>query len=150
MKKLMTAIARGLMLVTACAALPPAAAARPARLSPPVIREAFTLLPCSGAPDRRSTLEQEGCVEHQIVKRDRQVDALNATIFTMLGDDAARRRFIAGHNAWLAYRHAYCLSRSDSAEGGTLAALIDAQCTAQISAQHIADLRDFVTDLGGK
>jgi hypothetical protein len=99
MKRLMTTISRGLVLVTACAALPAAAAARPARLSPPVIREAFTLLPCSGAPARRSTLEQEGCVEHQIVNRDRQIDALNATIFTRLGDDAARRRFIAGHNA---------------------------------------------------
>jgi hypothetical protein len=89
-------------------------------------------------------------VERQIVKRGRQIDALNATIFTLLSDDAARRRFIVGHNAWLAYRHAYCLSRSDSAEGGTLASLIDATCTAQISVQHIADLRDFVTDLGGK
>jgi hypothetical protein len=34
----------------------------------------------------RRSLEQEGCLEHQIVKRDRQVDALDRTIFTTLGD----------------------------------------------------------------
>jgi uncharacterized protein YecT (DUF1311 family) len=143
--------------VITCAAVmltlppPPLAVAtgdRPAELSSPAIRETFTLLPCSGAPTRRSTLDREGCVEHQIIRRDGQIDALNRTTFTKLGDDAARRRFITGHAAWLVYRHAYCLSRSDTAEGGTIAALIDAQCTAQASAQRTADLRDFLDDLG--
>jgi hypothetical protein len=44
------------------------------------------LLPCGRAPTQPTTLEQEGCLEHQIVKRDRQVDALDRTIFTTLGD----------------------------------------------------------------
>jgi uncharacterized protein YecT (DUF1311 family) len=126
------------------------AAMKIAELRPPTIRETFTLLPCSGAPAKRTTLELEGCAEHQIIKRDRGIDALNRTIFTRLGDDGARRRFIAGHDAWLAYRHAYCLSRSDTAEGGTLAGVIDADCTAQISAQHLVDLRAFLLGLGGK
>jgi uncharacterized protein YecT (DUF1311 family) len=120
---------------------------RSAALSPPAIHETFTLLPCPAAATQGSTLDQEGCVEHQIVTGDRQVDALNRTIFTELGDNAARRRFTTGHAAWLVYRHAYCLSRSDTAEGGTLAGLIDARCSARISAQHITDLRDFLDDL---
>jgi uncharacterized protein YecT (DUF1311 family) len=122
--------------------------ARPAGLSPPVIREPFTPLPCTGAPGHRTTLQMEGCAEQQILSSDKQIDALNTAIFGRLFDAAARRRFIVGHNAWLAYRHAYCRSASDVFEGGTEAGVVDATCTATVNSQHVKNLKAFLADFG--
>lgn len=118
------------------------------KLSPPVIHESFTVLPCAGAPGHRSTVEEEGCAEQQVLRSDGTIDALNASIFAKLAGDAARRRFMAGHKAWIDYRHAYCLSVSDVFEGGTEAGVIDADCVASVSNQHVEDLRGFLGDLG--
>jgi uncharacterized protein YecT (DUF1311 family) len=118
-----------------------------AKLSAPVIHESFTPLGCTGSAAQRSTIEQEGCAEQQILKTDKQINALNRTVFTNLANDAARRRFVAGHKAWLKYRHAYCLSVSDVFEGGTEAAVVDATCVAGVNAQHVKDLKAFVSDL---
>jgi uncharacterized protein YecT (DUF1311 family) len=120
---------------------------RAATLSAPVIHESFTPLPCSGSPRHRSTLQLEGCAEQQILRTDKTIDRLNRTLFTILSDNAARRRFVAGHDAWLSYRHAFCLSRSDVFEGGTEAAVLDAVCVAGVNEQHITDLKMFVGDL---
>jgi uncharacterized protein YecT (DUF1311 family) len=122
---------------------PPARAAssRLAKLSPPVISEQFTVLPCPRHP--QSTLELEGCEERRVVSTDRMIDRLLAAIFPRLFDDAARRRLIAAHRAWLAYRKADCTSISDRYEGGTLAGLLAASCTADRSAQRLKDLRAF-------
>jgi uncharacterized protein YecT (DUF1311 family) len=122
--------------------------ARPAGLSPPLIRESFTPLPCTGAPGHRTTLQMEGCAEQQILSSDKQIDALNTAIFGRLLDAAARRRFIVGHNAWLAYRHAYCRSASDVFEGGTEAGVVDATCTATVNSQHVKNLKAFLADFG--
>jgi uncharacterized protein YecT (DUF1311 family) len=118
-----------------------------ARLSPPVIRESFTQMACTGSPQHRSTLQNEGCAEQQILRTDKKINALNRTIFATLPDNAARRRFIAGHKAWLGYRRAFCLSRSDIFEGGTDAAVVDATCVASTNGQHINDLKRFASDL---
>ena len=140
----------GLAAAIAVVARAPASAApaRTAKLSPPVIHEPFTPLPCSGAPGHRSTLQMEGCAEQQILASDKKIDALNQQIFGKLFDAAARRRFIAGHNAWFAYRRAYCLSASDVFEGGTEAAVVDADCTAAVNSQHVKDLKGFLADFG--
>jgi uncharacterized protein YecT (DUF1311 family) len=116
-------------------------------LSPPVIHESFTVLPCAGVPKDRSTLEEEGCAEQQILRTDSRIDTLNNTIFANLADDSARRQFIAGHQAWLAYRHAYCLSVSEIFEGGTEAGLVDADCVASVNGEHIKDLKEFVRNI---
>ncbi len=118
------------------------------KLSPPMIHESFMVLPCAGAPGHRSTVEEEGCAEQQILRSDETIDALNESIFAKLAGDPARRRFIAGHEAWIAYRHAYCLSMSDVFEGGTEAGVIDADCVASVNNQHVTDLRGFLGDLG--
>jgi hypothetical protein len=118
-----------------------------AKLSAPVIHESFTPLGCHGSPQHRSSLQIEGCAEQQILGTDKKIDALNRTIFGVLADNAARRRFIAGHKAWLAYRRAFCLSRSDIFEGGTDAAVVDATCVVTINAQHVKDLKVFISDL---
>ena len=70
------------------------------------------------------------------------------TIFARLFDDASRRRFIAAQKAWLAYRSADCTSESDRYEGGTLAGLVAASCTADRSAQRLKDLSSFEKLLG--
>jgi uncharacterized protein YecT (DUF1311 family) len=140
----------GLAAAVALVAWAPASAApaHTAKLSPPVIHESFTPLPCSGAPGHRSTLQMEGCAEEQILASDKKIDALNQEIFGKLFDAAARRRFIAGHNAWFAYRRAYCLSASDVFEGGTEAAVVDADCTASVNSQHVMNLKGFLADFG--
>jgi uncharacterized protein YecT (DUF1311 family) len=142
-------LAASAVLLTASASASPHSG-QAAKLSAPVIHESFTPLPCSGSPQHRSSLQLEGCAEHQILGTDTKIDALNRAIFAMLADDAARRRFIAGHKAWLSYRRAFCLSRSDIFEGGTDAAVIDAVCVASLNEQHVKDLKMFVSDLSSE
>jgi uncharacterized protein YecT (DUF1311 family) len=124
-----------------------AAPARAAKLSPPVIHESFTPLPCAGSPGHRSTLQEEGCAEQQILGTDKQIDGLNGKIFGKLSNARARRDLVAGHKAWLSYRRAYCLSVSDVFQGGTQAAVVDADCVAGVNAQHVRDLTTFLGDL---
>ncbi|MGZ4321754.1 MAG: lysozyme inhibitor LprI family protein [Solirubrobacteraceae bacterium] len=118
-----------------------------AGLKPVVIHETFTPLPCSGAPGHRTTLEQEGCAEKQILKTDTQIDLLAAQIFPILFDDRARRDFNAAQHAWLSYRKTDCLSMSDLFEGGTEAAVLDAQCFVSRNNQRVKDLRAFHRNL---
>jgi uncharacterized protein YecT (DUF1311 family) len=126
-----------------------ATAAAAAVLAPAPIREPFTLLPCTGKPNLRDTLQQEGCAEQEILRTDARINRLTASIAVHLQDNRARRRFIAAQRAWLDYRHADCLSRSDIFEGGTQAAVIDAECVGQRNRQRVRDLRTFLSDLGG-
>ena len=53
-------------------ALPATAAAA---LAVPPIHEPFTPLPCTGKPAQRTTTQQEGCAEQQILKSDKRIDA---------------------------------------------------------------------------
>lgn len=123
--------------------------AHTAKLSPPLIRESFTPLPCTGKPNSRTTVQQEGCAEHQILATDSRINALAKSIFSRLRDALAQRRFIAAARAWLNYRHADCLSLSDVDEGGSQAPVTDAQCTASRNGQRIKDLRKFLGELSG-
>jgi uncharacterized protein YecT (DUF1311 family) len=141
-------------IVAACAAVALTSAAQAvasnghvAKLAPPIIHETFTPLPCSGTPGRRSTLQEEGCAEQQILHSDKQINTLNQKIFTALSTNSARRDLIAGHKAWLAYRKSYCLSVSDVFQGGTLAGVVDADCIATVNGQHVSNLKTFVKDL---
>ena len=102
----------------------------------PVIREPFTPLPCGGNPGHQTTLQEEGCAEQRILRSDAQINALSASIFSLLSDPGSRRDFIAAQQAWLRYRKADCLSRSDQFRGGTFAALLDAHCTGDHSEEN--------------
>ncbi len=121
-----------------------------AALTIPPIREPFTPLPCRGKPTKSTTTEREGCAEQQILKSDKRIDALDRAILGDLGSAAAERRFIAAHEAWLAYRRAYCTSRSDVASGGTEAPVVAATCAVALNAQHIKDLRAFADQLSAE
>jgi uncharacterized protein YecT (DUF1311 family) len=118
-----------------------------ARLKPPVIKESFTPLPCTGAPGSRTTVQMEGCAEQQILRGDTTINALSAQVFARLADRPARRRFIADHRAWVAYRRADCLSRSDTFEGGSGAPVVFARCVVSLNGQRITDLRTFLAEL---
>jgi uncharacterized protein YecT (DUF1311 family) len=111
------------------------------------VRERFTPLPCSGQPKERSTIEEEGCIERQILATDAQINASARSIFALLATNAARRAFIAAQTAWLNYRRTDCASVSDIYEGGTLAGVVDAACTAERSGEREKDLRRFLSDL---
>jgi uncharacterized protein YecT (DUF1311 family) len=117
------------------------------RLQPVVIHEKFAPLPCSGSPNHRTTLQQEGCAEKQILRTDTRIDLLEAQIFPILFDDRARRDLNVAQHAWLNYRKADCLSVSDLFEGGTEAGVVDAQCEAGRNGQRIKDLRALHRDL---
>jgi uncharacterized protein YecT (DUF1311 family) len=143
-----------LLALTVCAAVLLGAAAsalasrtHTTRLSPPVIHEPFAPLPCTGKPSDRSTLQMEGCGEQQVLKSDKQIDTLNKRIFPTLPSDSARRQFIAGHNAWIAYRHEYCLSASDVFQGGSEAGVVYIDCVAAVNTQHVKDLNGLLADL---
>jgi uncharacterized protein YecT (DUF1311 family) len=88
-----------------------------------------------------------GCAEQAILNSDKKIDTLNALIFAKLEDNAARRDFTAGHNAWVKYRRAYCLSESDVFQGGTEATVLAADCEADLNTEHIKDLDAFLRDL---
>src|SRR3954447_21231944 len=132
---------RKLVLLAALLAVAAPAAASAAAPSPPVIKEGFTLLPCPANP--QTTLALEGCAEHRIVKSDAVINAKVKTIYRLLRSDAAKTHFVAGERAWLAYRKASCLSRSDVYEGGTLSTVEFANCVADTNAVHVKDLTAF-------
>jgi uncharacterized protein YecT (DUF1311 family) len=142
---IVTAIAATGFAATQAGGVSPAAST--VRLKPVVIHETFTPLPCSGSPSHRTTLQQEGCAEKQILRTDTQIDVLEAQIFPILFNDRARRDLNAAQHAWLNYRKADCLSMSDLFEGGTEAGVVDAQCAAARNSQRVKDLRAFHRDL---
>jgi uncharacterized protein YecT (DUF1311 family) len=135
------------MSVATCAALAAPVTAQSetrssrSKLSPPVIREQFTPLRCPRHP--QSTIELEGCAEQRIIRTDRQIDATVKTLFGLLPDDGARAHLTSAQRAWLAFRKADCLSVSDKYERGTLAGVLDANCTGDRSAQRLKELRAF-------
>jgi uncharacterized protein YecT (DUF1311 family) len=134
-------------VAVATAAPAGASTAHAAKLAPPVIHESFTPMPCGGKPGHRTTLQDEACSEQQILRSDKQINALNQKIFNALDTNSARRDLITGHKAWLGYRKSYCLSVSDVFQGGTLAGVVDADCTATVNGQHVSNLKTFLKDL---
>lgn len=124
-----------------------AAAAAAAPPKPPVITESFTLLPCPSKP--KTTLDFEGCAEHRIVASDAAINKRVKTVFFLLRSAASRGRFVRAEHAWLAYRRATCMSRSDVFEGGTLAVVTFAGCEADLNDAHLKDLAAFERQLRG-
>jgi uncharacterized protein YecT (DUF1311 family) len=112
-------------------------------VSVPPVTEAFTVLPCpSHTPD--TTLEIEGCAEHQIVALDRRIDAAARRLLATMSDSTGRGDFAAAQQAWISYRHAECLSESDPSAGGTLGPVAFAQCEVRIDQQRLHDLETLV------
>ncbi len=138
-------VAAGVVLAGRTAQAGPTAVVHVAKLSPPVIAEPFTVLPCPKHP--QATLELEGCAEQQIVRTDKKIDDIARAVFSLFHDDRARADLIAAQRAWLAYRLADCVSVSDKYENGTFAGVVAAYCTADRSNQRLQDLHALATQL---
>jgi uncharacterized protein YecT (DUF1311 family) len=146
-----TSIAVGTLLLaclTVCAGSGSAAPGTVRAVKPPVIHEAFTLLPCPRSKAQsETTIGIEGCQEQTIVGSDRKIDALAKLILPRLSDSAAQNRFVTGERAWLAYRTAFCNSQSDIYEGGSAAPLAFASCVITVNSQHLEALTAFHKNL---
>jgi uncharacterized protein YecT (DUF1311 family) len=114
-------------------------------IAPPVVHEQFTLLPCP--PKQVSTLDYEGCAEHAIVRLDHRIDALARQIFGRIRTKDGRVAFVRSEARWLSYRKGSCEAESSKYAGGTLAGLVDAQCTADRSRTHVGDLTSLLKTL---
>jgi len=125
----------------------PAAAAslanRAPTIKPPVITEAFTLLPC----DQDSTIGMEGCAEHQLVAADKRIDKEVALLFAVLRDNAARRRLVQAQSAWFAYRQADARSHADIYEGGSESGVVSLTCAVNDDKARSTDLYGFFRGL---
>ncbi|HEX2393140.1 MAG TPA: lysozyme inhibitor LprI family protein [Solirubrobacterales bacterium] len=122
------------------------APARAGALVPPVIPEpGSTVGPCTGKPT--STPEIVACLEKRRAAGDEQIDRLNEELFAQLPKTAMKRKFVAAHEAWLAYREADCMSVSAIYEGGTIVPVVELECTIARDKQRIADLRSLQHDL---
>ena len=116
---------------------------------PPKVRERFTPLRCSGKPNQRNTIQQEGCAEHRVLALDAKINSTATRIWAHLPSSAARRHFAAAQTQWIRFRHADCVSRSDEFAGGSQAPVVFAQCLAADDAARLTQLRGFLAAFQG-
>ena len=109
-----------------------------AALTPPVIREPWTPLPCPAHP--KSTIEIEGCLEKAIVRSDGRIDKHVRRIFALLRHRSDRVAFIQGERAWLRYRRRSCSAEASIYRGGSAEPVAFLSCEKRRNARHIADL----------
>ena len=117
------------------------AAKPPSSLEPPIISEDFTLLPCPARP--KSTLDFEGCAEHEILESDKTINMVAREIFRTLATRTARARFVRAEKAWLTYRRAACASRKDLYEGGSASVIVSGDCVVAQNRAHAKELEAF-------
>jgi uncharacterized protein YecT (DUF1311 family) len=82
----------------------------------------------------------EGCAEHRILRADAIVDRRVQLIWGNSTTDG-KAHLADAQTAWQAYRKAACLSESDKYAGGTLAPVVDGQCSVRLTLQRAAELR---------
>ena len=109
-----------------------------ASVTPPIIHEPFTALPCPLHPD--TTIDVEGCQEHRVLKTDRQIDTQVRTIFRLLRTESIRATFVQGERNWLRYRRQSCAAEASRFAGGTAHGVAFLTCTLQRNKAHVADL----------
>jgi uncharacterized protein YecT (DUF1311 family) len=117
-----------------------AAGATGAIASPPIINEPWTPLPCPQHPV--STVDIEGCLERDVVRSDRLINAKAATIFNLIGRASDRSSFVAGERAWLQYRRRSCTAAASVYRGGSAEPVAFLQCEKTRNAKHLSDLVD--------
>ena len=112
-------------------------------ISVPLLREDFTLLPCS----QLTTIGLEGCAEHQILRLDAGINTLRKYVFTTLRTSAPRNDFVDAEIAWTAYRSSSCRGEAAIYQGGTLAPVVFANCLVRSNRRHLTALREFAAQL---
>ena len=128
------------ILLTLVAAAVTAASASPAGagVTPPVIHEPFTPLPCPLHPD--TTLDVEGCQERRVLRTDRTINTRVRTIFRLLRTETGRVAFVTGERSWLRYRRQSCAAQASRFGGGTAHGIAFLTCTIQRNKSHLVDL----------
>jgi uncharacterized protein YecT (DUF1311 family) len=107
-------------------------------LAPPVIREPWTPLPCPEHP--KTTVAQEGCLEHNVSRSDGVINREVAIVFRLIRADQDRAEFVGGERSWLSYRRRSCTALASPYTGGSVHPLAYLSCEKRLNAEHISDL----------
>jgi uncharacterized protein YecT (DUF1311 family) len=110
----------------------------PTSPKPPVVREAFTPLPCPKRP--QTTLALEGCAESAILRTDRAINAQAKVIVSVLSSRNAREMFVSGEESWLNYRGTSCVAQTSRYAGGSGQPVVYGLCVASRNRTHLAEL----------
>ena len=110
-----------------------------APLTPPVITEPFTPLPCHHS----TTLGLEGCAEGQLLAADHRIDEQVKLLFGVIPAASQKGIFVAVEHEWLAYRKADCSTVSAVFQGGTIAPVEYALCEVRDDEARSADLHSY-------
>jgi uncharacterized protein YecT (DUF1311 family) len=119
-----------------------------ATISPPAI-PSFTPRPCPSKPE--STPEVLGCAQKRLLETDKEINRLNASVFSDLSEGPSsrsskmfQRKFAASHRAWLAYRDVDCPNMWAILEEGSIFPLAVIECAVTLNRQRIKNLRAFL------
>jgi len=126
------------VLLSACGSAETSSSSVPSGLRPPVITEAFTLLPCS----QKNNIGIEGCAEHQAITADKRIDSQLALLFTIL-DERQKRTLVRAERAWLTYRRADCGSTAALFYGGSVAPVEFGSCLVSDDHEYSAHLHAY-------
>jgi uncharacterized protein YecT (DUF1311 family) len=110
-----------------------------ATLTPPVITEPFTPLPCHHG----TTLGLEGCAEGQLLSTDRRINEQVKLLFDVIPTARQKRDFVAVEKEWLTYRKADCSTVSAIFQGGTIEPVEYALCEVRDDEARSADLHSY-------
>jgi uncharacterized protein YecT (DUF1311 family) len=108
-------------------------------LTPPVITEPFTPLPCH----HTTTLGLEGCAEGQLSTADRAINEQVRLLVQVIPTTRQRASFVDVETEWMKYRTADCSTVSAVFEGGTIAPIEYALCEVRDDVARSADLRAY-------
>lgn len=107
----------------------------------PTIPEAFSpVLPCPSSSPAQTTLQMEGCAEHQIVSLDQQITTVAQALYASMSS-ADAQQLVASQTAWIAQRHAACLKVYNKYSGGSLAPVAFANCEVTKDKARLAQLQ---------
>jgi uncharacterized protein YecT (DUF1311 family) len=107
-------------------------------ISPPVISETFTVLPCPQQPV--TTIDLEGCAEKALLQSNRKINTRAARILNLLRPNGAHSAFVRGEKAWLSYRRTSCSAEASKFAGGSLRPVAFARCEVGRNKTHLIDL----------
>ena len=136
---------RRVTTLAAVVAVAASSAVAAAASGPPVIKEAFTVLPCPAKP--KTTLDLEGCAEKALLASDKKIDAQVKAIWNQLSSAKARASFASGERSWLAYRRSNCAGEASRYAGGSLEPVVYAQCEVTRNTTHLAELGTMLRTL---
>jgi uncharacterized protein YecT (DUF1311 family) len=110
-----------------------------ATLTPPVITEPFTPLPCHHG----TTLGLEGCAEGQLLSADRHLNEQVKLLVEVISTVHQKRSFVAVEKEWLSYRKADCSTVLAIFQGGTIAPVEYALCEVRDDEARSTDLHSY-------